>query len=403
MKLVELKALCKKYDVEPVPTKHRLNPDRYEVSMDDCIKAIRGVVTNALKNKNLYDNNLDFILKMKSPMLAALISKQDDKTARDIWDDNNMDWVFEEKLDGIRCFLAYNHLTNVYHIYSRALDPSTLLPVDYADKIKLTSNKIPFDFILDTELVFNNMDHNAIEEVLSDPYKNISKYKPRFVVFDLVKLGDSSLVQQPLWFRRREAFKVTNYLMCNGLKNVSIIREKPFYSSKEDYYNYVINSGLEGIVVKNLNSTYDITGGRNGSWTKIKRRPYEGMGSLVYDTHDLFITGATFLNNLVSGLVLSSYKVNKDNEYIYDKFGNRLTIELGVVYNLSLEDKRKLTVYSNNRPELNTKYLNAVIEVSSSGYNPTTRRYNNLQFIRWRLDRTQESCKISDSELLSNV
>lgn len=400
MKLVELKALCRKYKIEPTPTKHRLNPDRYEVSMEDCIKAIQGAAIEILKKKNLYDENLDLILQMKSPMLAMLISKQDKKTVNDIWDDNNNDWVFEEKLDGVRCFLAYNHLTNAYHIYSRALDQTTMLPVDYAKRIKLNSKVIPFDFVLDTELIFsNNMGQNVIEEILADPYKSVEHYKPKFVVFDLVKLGNYSLVNQPLWFRRREAFKLAEYLKKNGLYNIDIIGQKPESMTKEEYYGYLIQAGYEGIIAKDLSATYDMTGGRNGTWTKIKKRPHEGFGSLVDDTHDLFITGATFLNNRVNGLVLSSYIVGVDNNYIYDKYGNRITIELGIVYNFTAEEIQGLTIYRNNKPELNPNYLNVVIEVSSSGFNPSTRKYNNLQFVRWRLDRTQESCKICEAEL----
>ena len=174
LKLNDLKNLCNQLGLQPTPTKHRLNPDRYELSMDDCIKEIQKYYVAKLKEKGLFDSNLDFILKIKSPMLALLIGRQDKKTTFEIWDDNNKDWIFEEKVDGIRCFLSYNHTTNEYHIYSRALDTNTLLPVDYINRLAITTEILPFDFILDTELVFSNdMGHEVIEEILKS-FHNIN-------------------------------------------------------------------------------------------------------------------------------------------------------------------------------------------------------------------------------------
>lgn len=402
MKLNDLKNLCEKYNLKPKATKHRLNPDRYEVSMDDCIKAIQEYSMNLLKGTNYYDNNLEFILKMKSPMLALLISRQDKKTVNAIWDDNNTDWIFEEKLDGIRCFIAYNHLTRIYHIYSRALDQTTMLPIDYKDRVSLVSNPIPFDFVLDAELVFSNdMGHEVIEEILADPYKDANKYKPRFVVFDLVKLGDYSLIGQTLLYRRTEAFKVVNYLKQNGCNNIFTVEEKSSTMTKEEYYNYLVHKGYEGVIAKNLNSVYDIKGQRNGSWTKIKRMAHEGIGSLISDTYDLFVSGAIFSNNQVNGLVLSSYKLDNDNNYVYDSYGNRLTIELGIIYDLTPELKYSLTTYTNNKAELNANFIGRVLEIGSSGFDPITMKLNNMRFICWRLDKTQESCTIKEAELIS--
>lgn len=401
LRLNDLKRLCQRYGIEPTPTKHRKNPDRYEVSIDDCIKAIRKEVLRISREKNLFDNNLDFILEMKSPMLALPISKQDKQTANAIWDDNNTNWVFEEKVDGVRCFLSYNHLSNTYHLYSRALDEKTLMPMDYSKRIKLISNKIPFDFILDCELILGNgMGHEKMEELLANTYRDINGFNPRLIAFDLVHLGEYSLINKPLSFRRNEAFKLVKYLKDNGFKNIERIKEKPSTMSKEEYYNYLIHTGREGVIAKDLNSYYEIDEQRSGFWTKLKRSRYEGVMSLSYDTYDLFISGAIYSDNLVSGLVLSSYKVDDNNNYLYDVFGNRMTVELGILYDLVPEQRYNLTVYINNKPQLNANFLNKVLEVSSSGYDALTRKFNNLQFICWRLDKSYESCKIKEHELV---
>lgn len=402
MRLNDLKRKCNELGVKPIPTKHRLNPDRYEVSVDDCIKAIRGHVIQILKDTNKYDSNLEFILNLKSPMLATLISNVDNKIVNDIWNDNIKDWVFEEKVDGIRCFIAYNHITNTYHIYSRALDESTMLPIDYKDRINLNIPKVPFDFILDTEMKFGlyqDMGHTTMEEILEDPYKDLNQYIPTFIVFDMIKLGEYSFLDQKLSHRRTEAFKVVKYLKQLGMVGLTIINEKPETQTKEEYYNYLVSTGKEGIIAKNLNDLYNSNGTRGNSWVKIKRNKYEGYKSFNDDTYDLFISNATILNNLVSGLVLSSYVVDKYNNYIYDKYGNRQSKVMGILYDIRPELKNMLTSYINNKPVLNDRYLNRVVEVSSSGYNIDTQKLNNMSFICWRIDKTHESCKVKLEEI----
>ena len=185
------------------------------------------------------------------------------------------------------------------------------------------------------------------------------------------------------------------YLKSNGLSNIEFIEEKSDSMTKEEYYNYVIQQGYEGIIAKRLDSVYDINGKRNGAWVKIKRGTFEGFSSLISDTFDLFISGATFLNNRVSGLILSSYKVDSNDNYIYDNYGNRLTTELGVLYDLSEGLKNLLTIVIDNNVTLNDQFLNKVVEVSSSGYNNATNKLTNLRFICWRLDKTYESCKFN--------
>jgi ATP-dependent DNA ligase len=247
--------------------------------------------------------------------------------------------------------------------------------------------------------LYSDMGHETMEEILDDPYKNINQLKPIFMVFDMIKLGEYSFLNQKLSHRRREAFKVVNYIRQMGVDNVTTIAEKPSTQTKEEYYNYIIGKGGEGVIAKNINDAYDSRGSRGNSWIKIKRRRYEGYSNLNSETYDLFISNATILNNIVNGLVLSSYVVDKANNYIYDKFGNRQSKVMGILYDLRPELKSMLTSYVNNKPTLNTIYLNRVVEVSSSGFNSDTQKLNNLSFICWRVDKTHESCTIQAEDI----
>lgn len=100
MKLVELKKMCSDLGIEPIPTRKRRNPDRLELSMQDCISAIQNYFINERKNNGTYDQSIEFMLQMKSPMLALLIKNMPEQTQKDIMDDNNTDWIYQEKIDG---------------------------------------------------------------------------------------------------------------------------------------------------------------------------------------------------------------------------------------------------------------------------------------------------------------
>lgn len=100
MKLPELKKKCEDLGLTPIPTRKRRNPDRLELSMNDCIKAIQDYYLNERKNNGTYDPSIEFMLKMDSPMLALLLKNLPQDKQDEIWDDNNTDWIFEEKLDG---------------------------------------------------------------------------------------------------------------------------------------------------------------------------------------------------------------------------------------------------------------------------------------------------------------
>ena len=95
MKLSELKDMCTSLGLHPTPTRKRRNPDRLELSMDDCIKAIQAYYIAERKRLGTYDPSLDLILKMDSPMLALLLKNLPEDKQKEIWDDNNKDWIFQ--------------------------------------------------------------------------------------------------------------------------------------------------------------------------------------------------------------------------------------------------------------------------------------------------------------------
>lgn len=421
MKLSDLKDRCNQLGIKPVPTRHRKNPDRFEVCADDCIKAIQQYNISSLKIWMHLDeaNNAEILTQMKSPMLAKLIKHQNDDIKKEIWDDDNSTWRFERKYDGIRCLLLYNGDTRKFYVYGRELDDVTLLPKNYSSKFAFTNNIIPLvattstmtdSFIIDCELIIDGFRHDVIQDILNDPYKDMEQFDYKFMIFDLLNISD--FIQSKLISKSRIIFNnVQLYTRLQRLYNLHamlsmyylplyLVDSKPSDMSKEDYYNSIINTGGEGVIAKKMNSSYDIDGSRNGNWTKIKRLKYEGLGSLDTDTYDLFVSDYIINDNMVSGLELSSYLVDKNNNYVYDRFNNQIPVTLGILYDLLPDTKKILTLYnSEGKPYINPRFLDMVVEVKSSGFDDSTNQLQNLQFVCWRLDKNSRDCKYNKDKI----
>lgn len=404
MKLEELKNKCSTLGIIPQPTRHRKNPDRLEVCADDCIRAIQQYNISLLKESMPQNcNNINKLLQIKSPMLALLIKHQSKDIQKEIWDNDNKDWVFEKKYDGIRCFIYYNSELNKFSVYGRALDNDTLLPKDYSDRFYFTEhvdlylNISEVDFILDCEFIIDGYNHEILESILDDPYKDIEQFRYRFILFDMLHVSSDSLNviynNIPLWKRQLDLKYIINSFLINGLP-FQLVESKPDTMTKEEYYNYLVNNGGEGVIAKNLNSAYDIEGKRNGDWTKIKRLKYEGTSNLNEDTYDLFVSDYIIDGNMISGLELSSYLIDDNGNYIYDRFNNQVPLTLGILYDLLPDTKKTLTLYDNEgKPYINPRFLDMVVEVKSSGFDESTNQLQNLKFVCWRLDKNSRDCK----------
>ena len=162
MKLNDLINMCNALGVKPTPTKNardKVTGESYKaVSMNDCIKAIQTYYLNERKNDGTYDPSIEFIMKMESPMLALLIKDTKPETRKALWDDNNTDWIFEEKIDGNRQIITFDSKRKQFHFYSRNLSVENLLPIDYAEKILLPELNMNIinnlqDFVLDCEVI----------------------------------------------------------------------------------------------------------------------------------------------------------------------------------------------------------------------------------------------------------
>ncbi|XP_067393883.1 DNA ligase 3 [Emydura macquarii macquarii] len=115
-------------------------------------------------------------------------------------------------------------------------------------------------------------------------------------VFDCIYFNDSSLMDRPLCERRKflhdNMVEIPNRILFSEMKHVTKA------SDLVDMINRVIREGLEGLVLKDIKSTYE-PGKRH--WLKVKK-DYLNEGAMA-DTADLVVLGAFYGQGSKGGMM----------------------------------------------------------------------------------------------------
>src|SRR3989344_3568288 len=143
--------------------------------------------------------------------------------------------------------------------------------------------------------------------------------------FDLLYLNGKDITQKP-YKERRELLEL---IVSKNGDIVKIAEEKILKSAKEiaEFFNEAISEGLEGLMLKKLDSAY-VAGGRGFHWIKFKRSQ---AGSLT-DTLDCVLLGVYSGKGKrtefgVGGLLVGIYDDKKDEFVSISRIGTGLTDE----------------------------------------------------------------------------
>ena len=232
----------------------------------------------------------------------------------------------DQKYDGFR--VQVHKKGNRVKLFSRRLEDTTSM---YPDLVEAVLREIHAESaILDGEALAYN---EATNEFL--PFqatiqrkrkhgleKKIEEMPLRLFAFDLMYLNGKDMMNEPYHRRREELEKLltdTKTIVTAG----SIIAKTP--KELEDYFQKSIEAGLEGIIAKDLNSTY-VAGARKFSWIKLKRS-YRGELS---DTLDLVIVGYYLGRGMrrefnFGGLLCATYNEKKDMFETVSRIGSGFT------------------------------------------------------------------------------
>lgn len=428
-------AKCDELGLSPVPTRRRRNPDRMELSVDDCIKALQEYYINERKQNGTYSPFMDFIMQQKEPMLALQIKHKSEEDQRTVWDDNS-DWVFEEKLDGCRARLCWDKEWG-WDMYSRNLSVTDFLPISYKEQILLPDLNSDFlsskginNFILDCEIIPKNeyidKDIEGVD-IIADTQLNLitgilgalpelshkmqSKNPIKFIAFDAIMLNGNWLTNQILKERKNVLNTIYNDVapMMNG--QIELVPHKPDNMTKVDYYNLLISEGKEGIVAKDLNTVYDSSGKRRGEWIKIKRSVSQSLQqNNLGDTVDAFVIGfeegtkGTSNEGLVGALKFGVYITDINNDYIEDEAGNPLVHHIATVSGFSQELREAISIKDEfGNVALRPDVYGKVASIDGQDVSAKTQRFAHAVLVNWRNDRSADTCKFQQSLLNSLI
>ena len=222
------------------------------------------------------------LFKPIRPALAERLS-----TSEEILERMRGKTAVEEKYDGFR--MQVHKDGNKIRLFSRRLEDTTEM---FPDIVKAVQDEVKVNRIIfeGESLAFNETTHEffPFQETMQrkrkhDIAKKAEELPLHLFAFDLLYLDNRDYLTEPYEKRREELEKIlkdgslilpTNRIVTSSAKEL------------ETFFEKSIESGLEGIVAKDLSAPY-IAGARKFSWIKLKRS-YRGELS---DTLDLVIVG----------------------------------------------------------------------------------------------------------------
>lgn len=242
--------------------------------------------------------------------------------------------VAQPKLDGFRLqvHVDHSHKTPSIHFFSRNLqDMSHMFPdlVQAVNHLKVKTliaegEAIGFDtqtqsFLPFQETVKRKRKHD-IEKVAQD-------FPLKLFLFDVLYLDGVSLLHEPHKKRRKVLLELFEDKAIQKQQIIEPIQEYKIHDATEleHCFEEHISLGLEGLVVKRENATYQ-PGKRNFNWIKLKRQE---SGSLQ-DTIDCVILGYYLGSGKraafgIGALLVGVYNKKKDVFQTIAKIGTGLT------------------------------------------------------------------------------
>ena len=283
-----------------------------------------GKVSKAVAEKGL-DSLKDFQVAIFSPIRPMLAERV--KSPQEAHEKMGLEFASEYKLDGER--VQVHRQEEKIVLYSRSLENITNYYPDIVENIgkSLKSDEI----ILEAEVVAINDDTGEFlpfQELMHRRRKYkiaqaVQEYPITVNFFDILLVDKKSCLEIPYAERRK--------LLEKNVTEDSFAKIMPMVLVKtdgevEDSLENAINSGCEGIMLKQLDSPYR-AGARANNWLKLKREYRNELG----DSLDLVVVGAFYGRGRRTGrygaLLLSAYDDKTDEFPSICKVGTGFTDE----------------------------------------------------------------------------
>lgn len=235
------------------------------------------LLSNGFENNGIY---LTCGIPVK-PMLAKRST-----SVKELFEKLTNEFTCEYKYDGERAQIHY--FDKKVKIYSRNLENHT---EKYPDLCEMIMNfKMEHDFILDGEVVaMKDGQILPFQTLMTRKKKDIQmdqiKVKVCYFAFDLLYF-DKSLLRDSLKTRRDILFKSFEKHLSTSFQ-FSVHFDSKEEDKIQEFLTQSISSSCEGIMIKDLESTYEPSK-RSNNWLKLKKDYMDGVG----DSMDLVVLGA---------------------------------------------------------------------------------------------------------------
>jgi len=384
---------------------------------------IEALASHSLSKRSVTPG-LKFRLGMESPQLAFLGDNLRKEEMAEIF--RSDEWVFEEKLNGVRMVIFYDPETG-FEMFGRNVSVQDFLPTDYTGKVYLGPREyrglFPA-FAVDCELCsddpnvstvlgkrgvvtetilqavsalisLNTEDTISIQKQLATS-KNGSPVL-NLHVFDILMYEHKDLKPLPYRERRRILLPVIEMLRQVALPFHKV---KAVQKNKQEYLQELWASGKEGCIAKRIDMPYiDRESRPRGGWIKLKRRVSMGATG---DTVDGWISGYELgtegkgYENLVGVLYVS---VNLQCED-----GTVRTHEIAHTANMPLEMRKEITTLGpDGKPVIKPEMYGKVVEVEGQAVSARALRLVHPRFIRMRPDKNASQCVMTEAFLKSQI
>lgn len=292
-------------------------------------------------------------------------AKDGSRKADILLDDPN--YVAEKKLDGSRYWSLDGRL------FSRRLSVKDALPLEKTKNVPHLSEelkKLPPGTMLDGEVYYPGEKSMRVTSIMGSlPAKAVARQEGnpiRYAVFDCMMYNGKDIKHLP-WSERRSLLEQAYNTHLSTSKHIDLTKVVP--TKKREFLEEMLNSGEEGIMLKNVNAKYQQDGRPEKHWYKIKQNI----------TDDVVVMGYTEGKGKYEGQI-GSIIFGK-----YNRKGGKL-VQLGRCSGMT--DAQRLDITKNPK-----KYLGKVIEISAmegteAGF------YRHPQYLHGREDRSPESCLI---------
>ena len=294
-------------------------------------------------------DGIDEIKKFKISLFSPIRPMLADRVKSEKEAIKKMSEIFaaEYKLDGER--VQIHKQANEVVLFSRRLENITQYYPDIVENVKksLSVNEgvfeaeiVPVNENTGEFLPFQELMHRRRKYKLE---KAISQYPITVNFFDVLYFDKKDCLNLEYSERRKILEKLVNEDDFSKLVPMLLVKNE---NEIEDFLENSINSGCEGLMLKDLDAPYR-AGARGSNWLKLKREYRNELG----DSLDLIVIGAYFgrgrRTGLYGTLLLGTYNPDKDNFPSVCKVGTGFTDEsLDQLYQIL---SNKITLKKNSR------------------------------------------------------